>query len=237
MATTAFSVANGAGESTERPSTTAASAMAAWAVAGAVSARRLAPRQGQRRAATSATVAWASAGAIGERDGGMVQRPGAQHSSRACAVSCCGPLRRWGRARGPSESATTACSSGRQAGARRPAVARYGGGGEHGGRGRVRQRPAPVSVRGSPLHRTQRRHGRGAAARRVCGGSSASRGNHRFLHNAFFIVSSCLGAREEVVSQPRNDFFTFGSLSSFIDLSCHLFCLGGTLFNADRNYY
>jgi hypothetical protein len=167
--------------------------MAAWAVAGAVSARRLAPRQGQRRAATSATVAWASAGAIGERDGGMVQRPGAQHSSRACAASCCGPLRRRGRARGPSESATTACSSGRQAGARQPAPSNA--------TTAWTRRGSPASVRGS----------------------GGSRGNYRFLHNAFFIVSNCLGAREDVVSQPRNDFFTFGSLSSFIDPPCHLF--------------
>jgi hypothetical protein len=43
-------------------------------------------------------------------------------------------------------------------------------------------------------------------------------GNHRFLHSGKNIVSSLLGAREDVVSPLGNDFLSFLSLSSFIDL-------------------
>jgi hypothetical protein len=65
----------------------------------------------------------------------------------------------------------------------------------------------------------------------------AHRGNYWFLPNAIFIVSSCIGASEDAVSHPRNRFHIFASLSSFIDLPCHHFCLGGMSFNVDRNHH
>jgi hypothetical protein len=78
----------------------------------------------------------------------------------------------------------------------------------------------------------------GAARERADGEQKAGkrRGNDRFLPNALFIVSCCLGLMVDAVSQPRNDFFTFHSLSSFIDLPCHFFRLRGTLFIRDRNH-
>jgi hypothetical protein len=58
-----------------------------------------------------------------------------------------------------------------------------------------------------------------------------------FLPGGKNIVSSLLGAREDVVSPPGNGFLSFLSLSSFIDLPHQYFCLGGNLFNAHRNYH
>jgi hypothetical protein len=56
-----------------------------------------------------------------------------------------------------------------------------------------------------------------------------------FPPNGEILVSCCLGAREDLVSLSRNDFLCFFSLSSFIDVPHHLFFLGGTLLNEDRN--
>jgi hypothetical protein len=158
MATTAFSMANGAGESTERPSTTAA-----WACAGAVGERA---RQQARWQRGRLRELWARGGLLLVKVNGVLRQ-----------------ARQWrGRARGPSASATAVWSSDqarsiRRERVRRPVVARYGGGGGRGGHRRARRRHAPAGARrarGSPLHRTQRRHGRGAAARRACGGAAGA---------------------------------------------------------------
>jgi hypothetical protein len=44
--------------------------------------------------------------------------------------------------------------------------------------------------------------------------------NGSFLLNGEFAVSTCVGARGDVVSPGGNDFYGFSSLSSFI--SCHV---------------
>jgi hypothetical protein len=75
-----------------------------------------------------------------------------------------------------------------------------------------------------------------AAARRACGWSGTSHRNHRFLPNAFSSFPAAWVRGRMSFLYQETIFFIFRSLSSFIDLTCHLFLLGGTLFNVDRNY-
>jgi hypothetical protein len=60
-------------------------------------------------------------------------------------------------------------------------------------------------------------------------------GKRSFLPNGESLVSARFGTREDFVSCTRHDFLKFSSLSSLINMPCHLF-LGGTLFNEDENY-
>jgi hypothetical protein len=76
-----------------------------------------------------------------------------------------------------------------------------------------------------------------SGAGRACASSATGGRNRWFLPNGDFTVSSCLGAREDVVSPLRNRFLFLASLSLFINLPSQHLCLGGTSFNREGNHH